>query len=89
MGERVSFIDPSSTHYDFNYPYAIKIGNDVTITPKVTILAHDYSYSVLNKVYGIMSTLHLTDIFPVLCRGSSGKESEMPGEVGGACETAV
>jgi len=54
VGERVSFIDPSSTHYDFNYPYAIKIGNDVTITPKVTILAHDYSYSVLNKVYGIM-----------------------------------
>lgn len=26
VGERVSFIDPSSTHYDFNYPYAIKIG---------------------------------------------------------------
>ena len=36
-----------------------------------------------------MSTLHLTDIFSVLCRGSSGKESEMPGEVGGAYETAV
>lgn len=36
-----------------------------------------------------MSALHLTDIFPVLCRGSSGEEPEMPGEVGGACETAV
>ena len=29
VGERVSFIDPSSTHYDFNYPYAIKIGKAI------------------------------------------------------------
>ena len=58
IGKRVSFIDPNTTEVDKQAGFLISIGDDVTITAGVSILAHDFSYSVLNNVYGIMPQTH-------------------------------
>jgi len=54
IGDRTLFYDPSSTIIDQRCPYLIEIGENCSITRGVKILAHDYSYSVLNQVYDIM-----------------------------------
>lgn len=54
VGEGTWFPEPQSVRIDSGYPYCVEIGAYVTITSHVLILAHDYSYSVLNQVYNIM-----------------------------------
>lgn len=54
IGTGVAFTNPKMTHIDTQFPFCIKIGDNVTVTADVTILAHDYSYSVLSQVYGVM-----------------------------------
>lgn len=54
VGEGTVFYEPKSVRIDGGYPYCVKIGKNVQVTTGVIILAHDYSYSVLNEVYGVM-----------------------------------
>ncbi len=54
VGKGTIFTEPSSIRVDSGYPYCVEIGDYVTVTSNVLILAHDYSYSVLSNVYGIM-----------------------------------
>lgn len=54
VGENVYFYAPRKTHIDVTNPRLLKIGNNCSITMGAIILTHDYSYSVLNEVYGIM-----------------------------------
>ena len=49
VGERCRFYDSVSILVDDTSLQYIKIGNDVHITKDVIILAHDYSYSVLER----------------------------------------
>ncbi|WP_051207656.1 acyltransferase [Butyrivibrio sp. AE3006] len=58
IGENVVFIYPKNTGIDVQAGFLISIGDNVTITPEVLILAHDFSYSVLNDVYKIMPQNH-------------------------------
>lgn len=44
--------DPSRTTIDASRPWMLKIGEYVKITSGVVILCHDYSLSVLRRVYG-------------------------------------
>lgn len=43
---------PMNTTIDIQNPHLLKIGSHVMITGPVTILTHDYSWSVLKKKYG-------------------------------------
>lgn len=52
ISDSARFFDPQSTTIDTQNPLMIKIGNHVRITRGVTILTHDYSWSVLAGVYG-------------------------------------
>ena len=52
IGEGISFIDPRTTHIDETRPWMIQIGTAVCITGGVTILSHDYGWSVTKAVYG-------------------------------------
>ena len=52
IGKGVRFFDPDSTTIDIQNPHMLRIGNSVRITKGVTILTHDYSWSVLAGVYG-------------------------------------
>ena len=49
IGEDVYFYSPRKTLVDEQYPWMISIGNNVRITSGVTILTHDYSWSVLKR----------------------------------------
>lgn len=55
-GDNINIFCPKDTHIDTNNPYLLEIGNNVNMTGPVTILTHDYSTSVLNridsKIYG-------------------------------------
>ena len=55
-GDNINIFCPKDTHIDTNNPYLLEIGNSVNMTGPVTILTHDYSTSVLNridsKIYG-------------------------------------
>lgn len=55
-GYNINIFCPKDTNIDTNNPYLLEIGNNVNITGPVTILTHDYSTSVLNrldsKIYG-------------------------------------
>lgn len=55
-GHNINIFCPKDTHIDTNNPYLLEIGNNVNMTGPVTILTHDYSTSVLNridsKIYG-------------------------------------
>lgn len=51
IGDNVHFHDPKNTFVDPNVLYNISIGNNVSITRGVTILAHDYSYKVFRNIY--------------------------------------
>lgn len=52
IGEHVKIWSPNHTYIDETKPYLIKIGNYVKITQGVSILAHDYSRSVLRRQFG-------------------------------------
>lgn len=52
IGNNVRIYRPFNTTIDFQNPHLLTIGNDVQITGPVTILTHDYSWSVLKKKYG-------------------------------------
>ena len=51
VGDGTYFFSPKTTQIDVQYGLFIEIGNYCKITKNVTILAHDYSYSVLGHVY--------------------------------------
>lgn len=52
LGENVIIWSPKTTNIDVTKPYLIRIGDYVKITQGVTILAHDYSHSVLRRKFG-------------------------------------
>lgn len=52
VGKDTVFFDPASNVIDITRPYLLEIGNSVKITHGVTILTHDFSYSVLRIRYG-------------------------------------
>lgn len=54
VGKGTIVTEPSTVRIDSGFPYCVEIGSYVTITSHVLILAHDYSYSVLNNVYNVM-----------------------------------
>lgn len=51
IGENTYFFSPRTTTVDTTRPYLLKIGKGVKITANVTILTHDFSFSVLRPVY--------------------------------------
>lgn len=52
IGNDVVLFRPMNTTIDTQNPHLLKIGNHVMITGPVTILTHDYSWSVLKRKYG-------------------------------------
>lgn len=52
VGDDVVLFRPMNTTIDTQNPHLLKIGNHVMITGPVTILTHDYSWSVLKRKYG-------------------------------------
>ena len=51
-GKHTKFFDITRTSIDISRPWLLEIGDYCKITPNVTILTHDYSRSVLRRVYG-------------------------------------
>ena len=51
IGDNTYFFSPKTFSIDTKYGMFIKIGKNCKITKNVTILAHDYSYSVLREKY--------------------------------------
>lgn len=49
IGNDVTIYSPRESIIDKQYPWMIKIGNHVRITTGVTILSHDFSWSVLKN----------------------------------------
>lgn len=49
IGDDVTVYDPFRTEVDVTCPWLLRIGNHVRITRGVTILTHDYSWSVLKN----------------------------------------
>lgn len=52
VGTDVRIFRPFNTNIDIQNPHLLSIGNDVQMTGPVTILTHDYSWSVLKKKFG-------------------------------------
>lgn len=52
IGEDVILYRPLNTTIDIQNPHLLEIGSHVMITGPVTILTHDYSWSVLKRAYG-------------------------------------
>ena len=52
IGEDVIIHSPNDTHIDVTDPHLVSIGNHVNMTGPVTILTHDYSWSVIKGKYG-------------------------------------
>lgn len=52
IGSGTHFFDPQSTTVDVQRPWMLHIGKYCKITSNVAILCHDYSRSVLRRVYG-------------------------------------
>lgn len=52
IGKGTHFFDPQSTTVDVQRPWMLHIGQYCKITSNVVILCHDYSRSVLRRVYG-------------------------------------
>lgn len=52
VGENVRIWSPNHTYIDTTKPYLISIGDYVKITQGVSILAHDYSHSVMRRTFG-------------------------------------
>lgn len=52
IGENVRFFSPDEIHIDLQHPNMIIIGDNVRITKGVSILCHDYSFSVCACIDG-------------------------------------
>lgn len=52
IGANFNIFNPQNTMIDVQNPHLLTIGDDVNITGPVTILTHDYSWSVLKRIYG-------------------------------------
>lgn len=52
IGEDVTFHSPSITHVDITAPHLLTIGDHVNLTGPITILTHDYSWSVIKGLTG-------------------------------------
>ena len=52
VGEDVRIFRPNQTVIDVQNPHLLSIGDHVMMTGPVTILTHDYSWSVLKRKYG-------------------------------------
>ena len=52
IGDGVIVYSPNSVTIDRTRPWLLQIGNYTKITQGVVILTHDYSLSVLRRVYG-------------------------------------
>ena len=52
IGKKVIIYEPKSVTIDASRPYLLSIGSYTKITRGTTILTHDYSLSVLRRVYG-------------------------------------
>lgn len=52
IGDDVQIFNPSLTHIDITAPYLLEIQNHVMMTGPITILTHDYGWSVLKHKYG-------------------------------------
>ena len=52
IGDGTTFIDPKTTTIDETRPWMISIGEACCITGGVTVLSHDYGWSVIKAVYG-------------------------------------
>ena len=52
IGKGTSFIDPRTTVIDETRPWMISIGEGCCITAGVTVLSHDYGWSVIKAVTG-------------------------------------
>lgn len=52
IGADVKMFRPMNTTIDIQNPHLLSIGNHVMMTGPVTILTHDYSWSVLKRKYG-------------------------------------
>lgn len=52
IGEDVTFHCPGETHVDVTDPHLLTIGNHVNLTGPITILTHDFSWSVVKGKTG-------------------------------------
>lgn len=52
VGEDVKLFRPMNTTIDVQNPHLLSIGSHVMVTGPVTILTHDYSWSVIKRKYG-------------------------------------
>lgn len=52
IGEDVTFHCPNDTHVDISDPHLLTIGNHVNLTGPITILTHDYGWSVVKGKTG-------------------------------------
>lgn len=52
IGNGVYLYSPNHTYIDIQFPWMLEIGNEVRITTGVTILNHDYSWSVWKTLTG-------------------------------------
>lgn len=52
IGQNVSFYEPNTNYIDTQTPWTVKIGNNVEITRGVTIITHDYAWSVIKQITG-------------------------------------
>lgn len=52
IGENTTFYEPNTNYVDTQKPWLIKIGNNVEITRGVTIISHDYAWSVIKQCTG-------------------------------------
>ena len=63
IGRGTTFIDPRTTVIDVTRPWMIKIGKSCCITAGVTILSHDYGWSVIKAKYGeVIGSVGFTSI---------------------------
>lgn len=54
VGDNVYIFFPKDTSIDTNNPHLLEIGNNVKITGPTTIITHDYSTAVLNKIDNVI-----------------------------------
>ena len=52
IGENVCFYEPNTNYVDVQKGFLIEIGNNVEITRGVTIITHDYSWSLYKQLHG-------------------------------------
>lgn len=55
VGENVTFYSPYKSNIDEQNPHMLKIGNNVKVLSGVTILTHDFSWSVTSGLDGFIS----------------------------------